>query len=67
MEADLKRFSVQFITLETRKDRKGATEFFARHGYRKVQELPKYYASEPGIRMRKEVDQKEACVQRAAH
>jgi len=55
MEHDLTRVSVRFITLETKKGSQGATDFFYRHGYRVVEELPKYYARLAGVRMRKDV------------
>ena len=59
MEADLVRSSVQFITLETKRGRIGAGEFFRRQGYRDVEELPGYYPCGPGVRMRKDTAQKE--------
>ncbi len=54
MEQDLARSSVSFITLETKKGDIGATTFFKQHGYRVVKELPKYYHSGAGLRMRKD-------------
>lgn len=56
MELDLRRSSVLFITLETRKGKSGAADFFRQHGYKKIQDLPNYYPHGSGIRMRKEVD-----------
>ncbi len=58
MESDLYRAKVFFITLETKKGGMGADGFFAEHGYHKVQELPNYYASAHGVRMRKELPRK---------
>lgn len=44
---------VQFITLETKANKNGAKNFFARRGYEVTEFLPRYYSASNGLRMRK--------------
>lgn len=56
LEDCLWRGGASFITLETKKSRKGAVRFFRRHGYTELGTLPHYYGSRHGVRMKKHRD-----------